>query len=88
MNEDIQKPRLIEAPKLTPAKVAEKLGVSETTLANWRCQGRGPVAGCIGRNIFYYELDVEAYLHEERNKAYADKKTRTQIGRASCRERV
>ena len=79
MNEDVYAPRLIEARRLTPAEVAQKLGVSETTLANWRSQGKGPVSGCIGRNVFYYEFDVEAYLQEQRNKAYANKKTRTVV---------
>lgn len=27
---------------LTPAEMAKVLGVAEQTLANWRCQNRGP----------------------------------------------
>ena len=70
---------LLEALRFTPTETAAKLGVSEATLANWRCQRKGPIAVRIGRVVYYYADDLEAYLQEERNKAYADKKARTSV---------
>jgi transcriptional regulator with XRE-family HTH domain len=70
---------LLEALKFTAAETAAKLGVSEATLANWRSQRKGPIAVRIGRTVYYYADDLETYLQEERNKAYADKKTRTPV---------
>ena len=70
---------LLEALRFTPAETAAKLGVSEATLANWRSQRKGPIALRIGRAVYYYADDLEAYLQEERNKAYADKKARATV---------
>jgi predicted DNA-binding transcriptional regulator AlpA len=70
---------LLEALRFTPAETAVKLGVSEATLANWRSQKKGPIALRIGRAVYYYADDLEAYLQEERNKAYADKKARAPV---------
>jgi len=38
-----------------------------------------PIAVRIGRTVYYYADDLEAYLQEERSKAYADKKARTPV---------
>src|SRR5580704_5097563 len=70
---------LLEAPRFTRAETAVKLGVSEATLANWRSQRKGPIAVRIGRAVYYYADDLEAYLQEERGKAYADKKARIPV---------
>ena len=70
---------LLEAPRFTPAETAAKLGVSEATLANWRSQRKGRIAVRIGRVVYYYADDLEAYLQEERGKANADKKARTLV---------
>jgi hypothetical protein len=63
-------PRTAEKVKhLTPADLAERLGMSEGHLANWRHQGKGPAyirGDSAGRKalILYRLVDVEAW--EER----------------------
>lgn len=48
---------------LTPGELAELLGVSEETLAQWRSQRRGPPYVKVeGRLVRYRLPDVEAYL--------------------------
>lgn len=53
---------------LTPSELAQRLGQSEATLANWRqlakWRGRylGPVFLKIGRNVFYPSARVEEWL--------------------------
>jgi transcriptional regulator with XRE-family HTH domain len=66
---------LLHAQRFTVAQAAAKLGVSQATLANWRTQGKGPVYMRIGRTVFYFEEDLEAYFQEERKKVYAHQKT-------------
>lgn len=60
---------LLDARKFTPVETAHHLGVKEATLANWRSEGRGPLAVRIGRRIWYFADDLEAYLQEERKNA-------------------
>lgn len=49
-------------PLLTPQQVAERLGVSTTTLATWRCTKRYPLAYVkVGRLVRYRAGDVEAF---------------------------
>jgi predicted site-specific integrase-resolvase len=47
---------------LTPQDVSNRLGVSITTLATWRCTKRYPLAYLkIGRLVRYRAGDVEAF---------------------------
>lgn len=47
---------------MTPAEVEEKFGIPRGTLANWRCQKRGPRYFIVGRRkIVYREPDVREY---------------------------
>ena len=47
---------------LTPQDVANRLGVSITTLATWRCTKRYPLAYLkVGRLVRYRAGDVEAF---------------------------
>lgn len=46
---------------LTPAQVSEILGVSERTLATWRCKKTGPAYVRLGK-ILYRAVDIEAFL--------------------------
>src|SRR5437667_4530161 len=66
---------LLGARKLTPAEVTQHIGVTEATLANWRSKRIGPLAVRIGRRVWYFTDDLEAYLQEERRKANALKTT-------------
>ena len=48
---------------LTPKQVSEMLGVSEQTLAIWRCQKRYPLAYVkVGRYVRYRQDDVSSFL--------------------------
>jgi predicted DNA-binding transcriptional regulator AlpA len=62
---------LLESKRYTPAEAAEKLGVAVSTLANWRSSGHGPVSVRIGRNVWYFASDIEAWLQQEHKKATA-----------------
>ncbi len=47
---------------LTPAQVADRLGVSVATLATWRCTKRYPLAYVkVGRLVRYRISDVDAF---------------------------
>ena len=47
---------------LKPEQVAERLGLSVTTLATWRCTKRYPLAYVkVGRLVRYRMGDVEAF---------------------------
>ena len=47
---------------MTPQDVSERLGVSITTLATWRCTKRYPLTYVkIGRLVRYRVADVEAF---------------------------
>jgi predicted site-specific integrase-resolvase len=52
----------IKTTLLTPQDVSNRLGVSITTLATWRCTKRYPLAYLkIGRLVRYRAGDVEAF---------------------------
>lgn len=43
---------------LTPAQVAERVGVSTKTLDRWRLEGTGPTFQRAGRRVLYYTASV------------------------------
>ena len=45
----------------TPAVVAKRLGVTEKTLANWRCEGSGPPFFKAGGRVLYRPVSVDAW---------------------------
>jgi hypothetical protein len=50
---------------LTPAEVADRLGCSVKTLANWRAMGKGPKYHRLiarGNPVRYYLMDLRAWL--------------------------
>ncbi|QWV97455.1 helix-turn-helix domain-containing protein [Geomonas nitrogeniifigens] len=49
---------------LTTQEAAEILRVKESTLEQWRWQGRGPQFVKLGRLVRYRLADLEAYLAE------------------------
>jgi len=54
---------------LTPAEVAEYLGVPEKTLAQWRSDRHGPLPLRIGRYVRYRLPDVEAWVDQQAAQA-------------------
>lgn len=51
---------------LNEKEAASFLGLSRQSLANWRCQRRGPVYHKIGGRIIYRAEDLEQFLHANR----------------------
>jgi hypothetical protein len=51
---------------LKPLAVAEKLGVTIGTLANWRWRGAGPAYYAIGGMVRYCDQEVDAWIAEGR----------------------
>lgn len=49
---------------LTTRQVSELLQLKETTLEQWRWQGRGPLFVKVGRAVRYRLADVEAFTAE------------------------
>lgn len=46
----------------TPSVVADRLGLPQKTLAQWRYLGRGPRWVKIGRHVRYRRSDVDGWL--------------------------
>lgn len=58
---------------LSPAQVAELLGLSTRTLWRWRCRGTGPAwSRCGDRAVRYRRADVDAWVAAGRVNAEAD----------------
>lgn len=55
----------IEGRLLRPVDVATRIGVPVGTLANWRCDGRGPRYLKVGRHVRYRVEDLEAWLDRQ-----------------------
>lgn len=53
--------------KLRPSRVTAEYGVPEQTLANWRCQGRGPAYVRVSARLIYYDRnDVEKFFSDRK----------------------
>lgn len=59
-------------PRVSSRRAAQLLGISTKTLANWRCEGKGPKGWArLNRTLVVYRVDeIEAFL-EERSVAHA-----------------
>ena len=57
-------------PLATPSELAEHIGRSVGTLANWRSQGRGPdyISNGPGSPVRYRWSDVEKWLKQQTRK--------------------
>ena len=47
---------------MTGAELADLLCISTKTLANWRCQGKGPPFLKFGRSVRYRKSSVDTWL--------------------------
>ena len=51
---------------LTPKQLADRIGVTDQTLYNWRKEHRGPPFFKIQRAVYYKEADVENWIRSKR----------------------
>ncbi|WP_408053264.1 helix-turn-helix transcriptional regulator [Streptomyces sp. CMC78] len=49
---------------MTPGEAAEYMGLSVSTLANWRCRNEGPPFVKAGRAVRYRLADLDRWLSE------------------------
>lgn len=55
---------IVEERLLTPAQLAEHLGVSVATIYQWRYRSEGPPGFKVGGRVRYRRSDVDAWLDE------------------------
>ena len=48
---------------LSAEQVAERLGLSTSTLAKMRLSGGGPAYSKLGRRVVYRPVDIDAWVH-------------------------
>ncbi|MGR6467949.1 helix-turn-helix domain-containing protein [Rhizobium sp. PAMB 3182] len=59
---------------LSPMKAASLLGVSQKTLANWRCSGVPKLAFVqVGSRIFYRQADINCFVLHRRKQSTSDR---------------
>lgn len=59
---DKERPRVVISDLIDEVELAERLGISRSTLQSWRYAGRGPRYMKLGRLIRYRNVDVDAFL--------------------------
>ena len=70
MNPSNSKTPIILNRLLKPSETAEILGLSETTLATWRCTQRYDLPYVkIGKNVMYRVEDVELFIEDRMVRA-------------------
>jgi predicted DNA-binding transcriptional regulator AlpA len=60
---------------LTPEQVAEKLGISEGTLANWRAKDMGPRWIKVSGKVMYKSEAVSTYIGNHASSMFWNDKT-------------
>jgi predicted DNA-binding transcriptional regulator AlpA len=57
---------------ITPATLAECLGMTERTLSEWRVRGRGPKFIRLGKSVRYSPDAVDAWLLSQQRTSTAE----------------
>ena len=60
------------ATTVSPAEAAQRLGLQESTLANWRWCGRGPPHLKVGSRVRYREIDLVFWLESQLRGSTSD----------------
>jgi len=69
-------PGLLQQKLLKPEQLAEMIGLTPETLAQWRCEGRGPVFIKVSeRRVLYAESAVEIWLQSRQKGGPGDAKS-------------
>lgn len=60
-------------PRVSSRRAAQLLGVATKTLANWRCEGKGPKGWTrLNRTLVVYRMDeIEAFIAERSAATYS-----------------
>ncbi|MET4807497.1 helix-turn-helix domain-containing protein [Limibacillus sp. MBR-115] len=66
---EIERVRITPDGRLTAKEAARFLGHEPKTLANWRCQGKGPQPRKVGGRVFYRLEDLQAFVNGETEAA-------------------
>ena len=75
--------------RITQEQLAEKFNVSSRTVSRWENGNNMPDLDILIEISDYYEVDLREVLNGERKSEDMNKEMKeTEIGRASCRERV
>jgi hypothetical protein len=66
-DESIETVRVVVLPdgRLAGKAAATYVGVTEKTMAMWRCANRGPRFVKVGGKIFYFRNDLDAFIRGE-----------------------
>ena len=59
---------------LTPAMLAERLGMTERTLSEWRITGRGPAFIRIGKTVRYRPSVVDSWLLSQERRSTSEER--------------
>lgn len=51
---------------LTPAEVEDRYAIKKQTLANWRCQKKGPPYILLDRKVLYLINDIDEFILQHR----------------------
>ena len=62
----------METPLLTDQQVFELFGIKPKTLANWRCDGKGPAFVKVGHHIRYRPQDLQTFIDARVFKSTSD----------------
>ena len=60
------------ATTVSPAEAAQRYGLQESTLANWRWCGRGPQHVKVGGRVRYREIDLANWLESQLRQSTSD----------------
>ena len=63
---------LLRSRLLTERELAEKLGVSVSSVRHWRYSLQGPPVRKVGRSVRYAEAEVEKWLDEQQDPVWRD----------------
>lgn len=57
---------------ITPTEAATRLRIPQSTLAHYRCNGKGPEFFKIGRRVFYSDEALERWLRKHSFRSTAE----------------
>jgi len=67
----------LDEPMLTPVQLSKLTCLSVSTLAHYRCSGRGPKYLKLGKRILYRRSDVDGWFNDHTFKSTAEHSTQT-----------